>query len=55
MLYEGTVIAAGTATALVVAVGSDTEAGRSAAAAAEPPPTGASSSASATSPTSRCP
>jgi cation-transporting ATPase I len=40
MLYEGTVIAAGTATALVVAVGRDTEAGRSAAAAAEPPPTG---------------
>lgn len=40
MLFEGTVIAAGEATALVVAVGRNTEAGRSAEAAAEPPPTG---------------
>jgi cation-transporting ATPase I len=40
MLYDGTVIAAGTATAVVVAVGVATEAGRSAAAAGEPPPSG---------------
>lgn len=40
MLYEGTVVAAGEVTALVVAVGRDTEAGRSAEAAAAPPPTG---------------
>lgn len=40
MLYEGTVIAAGRAKALVVAVGRDTETGRSLAAAAEPPPSG---------------
>lgn len=40
MLYDGTVVAAGTALAVVVAVGRDTEAGRSAAAAAEPPPSG---------------
>ena len=40
MLFEGTVVAAGRAKALVVAVGRDTEAGRSAAAAADPPPSG---------------
>lgn len=40
MIYEGTVIAAGTATAVVIAVGADTEAGRSAAAAGTPPPSG---------------
>lgn len=40
MLFEGTSIAAGTVVALVVAVGTDTEAGRSAAAAAAPPPSG---------------
>jgi cation-transporting ATPase I len=40
MLFEGTSIAAGAAVALVVAVGRDTEAGRSAEAAAAPPPTG---------------
>jgi cation-transporting P-type ATPase I len=40
MIYEGTAIAAGHAVALVVAVGVDTEAGRSAALAAEPPPSG---------------
>jgi cation-transporting P-type ATPase I len=40
MLYEGSVIAAGRAVALVVAVGRDTEAGRAAAAGAEPPPSG---------------
>jgi len=40
MIYEGTAIAAGHAVALVVAVGADTEAGRSAAMAAEPPPSG---------------
>lgn len=40
MLFEGTVIAAGEASAVVVAVGRDTEAGRSASAAGEPPPSG---------------
>lgn len=40
MLFEGTSIAAGTVVALVVAVGCDTEAGRSAAAAAAPPESG---------------
>ena len=40
MLYEGTVIASGEATAVVVAVGIDTEVGRSRAAAVAPPPTG---------------
>jgi len=40
MIYEGTAIAAGRAVALVVAVGADTEAGRSAAMAADPPPSG---------------
>ena len=40
MLYEGSVIAAGHAVALVVAVGRDTEAGRAAAAGAGPPPSG---------------
>jgi cation-transporting P-type ATPase I len=40
MIYEGTNIAAGGAVALVVAVGADTEAGRSAAMAADPPPSG---------------
>ena len=40
MLYDGSAIAAGRAVALVVAVGRDTEAGRSAAAAADPPPSG---------------
>lgn len=40
MLYDGTVVAAGGATAVVVAVGRDTEAGRSAAAAGEAPPSG---------------
>jgi cation-transporting ATPase I len=40
MLFEGTSIAAGTVVALVVAVGTDTEAGRSTAAAAAPPPSG---------------
>ncbi len=40
MLFEGTAIAAGTATAVVVAVGADTEAGRSIASSAEPPPSG---------------
>jgi cation-transporting ATPase I len=40
MLYDGSAIAAGRAVAVVVAVGRDTEAGRSAAAAADPPPSG---------------
>lgn len=40
MLYEGTVIAAGEALAVIVAVGIDTEAGRSAVAAGSPPPSG---------------
>ena len=40
MLFEGTSIAAGTVVALVVAVGCDTESGRSAAAAAAPPESG---------------
>ncbi len=40
MLYEGSAIAAGRSVALVVAVGRDTEAGRSAAAAASPPASG---------------
>jgi cation-transporting P-type ATPase I len=40
MLYEGSVIASGRAVALVVAVGQDTEAGRSASAAPQPPPSG---------------
>jgi len=40
MLFEGSSIAAGTVTALVVATGTDTETGRSAAAAADPPPSG---------------
>jgi cation-transporting P-type ATPase I len=40
MLFEGSAIAAGTVVALVVAVGNDTEAGRSAAAATAPPPSG---------------
>ncbi len=40
MLFEGTAIAAGFAVAVVVAVGRDTEAGRSAAAATAPPPSG---------------
>ena len=40
MLYDGSVIAAGHAVALIVAVGRDTEAGRSATTAAEPPPSG---------------
>ena len=40
MVYDGTVVAVGDATAVVVAVGSDTEAGRSAAAAGDPPPSG---------------
>jgi cation-transporting ATPase I len=40
MLYEGTVIAVGEATAVVIAVGNHTEAGRSLAAAAAPPPSG---------------
>ncbi|MFN8105127.1 MAG: cation-translocating P-type ATPase [Acidimicrobiia bacterium] len=40
MLYQGSVVAAGEASAVVVAVGRNTEAGRSAAAAAEPPPSG---------------
>ena len=40
MLYDGSVIAAGRAVALVVAVGRDTEGGRAASAAAEPPPSG---------------
>lgn len=40
MLFEGTSIAAGTVVALVVAVGCDTEAGRSAAAASAPPESG---------------
>ncbi len=40
MLYEGTVIASGEAMAVVVAVGADTEVGRSAAAASDPPPSG---------------
>ncbi|MFN8041553.1 MAG: cation-translocating P-type ATPase [Acidimicrobiales bacterium] len=40
MLYEGTIVAAGTTTAVVVALGVDTEAGRSAAAAGSPPPSG---------------
>ncbi len=40
MLYEGTVIATGETTAVVVAVGVDTEAGRSAVAAGTPPPSG---------------
>ncbi len=40
MLYDGSVIAAGQAVALVVAVGQDTEVGRSAATASGPPPSG---------------
>ncbi len=40
MLFDGTSIAAGRAVAVVVAVGRETEAGRSAAAATAPPPTG---------------
>ena len=40
MLYDGSVIAAGQVVAVVVAVGRDTEAGRSASAAADPPPSG---------------
>ena len=40
MLFEGSAIAAGRVTALVVAVGTDTETGRSAAAAGDPPPSG---------------
>ncbi|MBK7323187.1 MAG: cation-translocating P-type ATPase [Candidatus Microthrix sp.] len=40
MLYDGTVVAVGDATAVVVGVGSHTEAGRSAAAAGEAPPSG---------------
>jgi cation-transporting ATPase I len=40
MLYEGTAIAAGNAVAVVVAVGADTEVGRSTALASEPPPSG---------------
>ncbi len=40
MLFEGSSIAAGSVTALVVAVGTDTETGRSAAAAGDPPPSG---------------
>jgi cation-transporting ATPase I len=40
MLFEGSSIAAGTVTALVVAVGVDTETGRSAAAGSAPPPSG---------------
>lgn len=40
MLYEGTVVASGEALAVVVAVGVDTEVGRSRMAAAEPPPSG---------------
>ena len=40
MLYDGSSIAAGRAVALVVAVGRDTESGRSEAAAAAPPPSG---------------
>jgi len=40
MLYDGTTMATGHATAIVVATGSSTEAGRSLAAAADPPPSG---------------
>ena len=40
MLYEGSAIAAGRAVGLVVAIGRDTEAGRSAAAASSPPASG---------------
>ncbi len=40
MLFEGSSIAAGSVAALVVAVGTDTETGRSAAAAGDPPPSG---------------
>jgi cation-transporting ATPase I len=40
MLYEGTFIAAGDAVAVVVAVGADTEVGRSRLAAVAPPPSG---------------
>lgn len=40
ILYEGTCVVTGEATAVVVAVGVDTEAGRSAQAAAGPPPSG---------------
>ncbi len=40
MLFEGSSIAAGSVTALVVAIGTDTETGRSAAAAGDPPPSG---------------
>jgi cation-transporting ATPase I len=40
MLYDGSVVSAGNAVAVVVAVGADTEAGRSAAAAADAPPSG---------------
>ena len=40
MLFEGSSIAAGSVTALVVATGVDTETGRSAAAASDPPPSG---------------
>ena len=40
MLFEGSVMVTGTAVALVVAVGVDTEAGRSLSAAADPPPSG---------------
>jgi len=40
MVYDGTVVAVGDATAVVVAVGRDTEAGRSAVAAGDPPPSG---------------
>ena len=40
MLFEGSVIVTGTAVALVVAIGADTEAGRSMAASAGPPPSG---------------
>lgn len=40
ILFEGTVVASGEATAVVVAVGVDTEVGRSRAAAGEPPPSG---------------
>lgn len=40
MVFEGTVVASGEITAVVVAVGIDTEVGRSQLAAAEPPPSG---------------
>jgi len=40
MLYEGTTVSSGTALAVVVAVGDDTEVGRSLADAPEPPPSG---------------